>query len=625
MTSAPRVLLQTISITVTLIVVGCQSHSTSYNSIERIEDKEPVHTTQDADKLLVVDCLLPGQIRKLGTSVSYLTPRQPIKTSALDCEIRGGEYVSFDRADYRTALNVWLESAKQGDADSQVNVGEIFEKGLGTEPNYNLAAEWYRKAAMQGSTRGAINLGYLYEKGLGIEKDPIEALNWYRKASGLEGDDLQFASTIESKTEKRVAKLNDEITELRKKLQQTRITLKQKQTLLSKAERQTLEAEANNYQQKLNKLKAPTIELLDPPLSLTRGIPSVRLRSAIKERIIIGKVIAPAGLISLTVNNRVESVDDSGIFQVPVPIKNRATPVNVIAIDKLSQQAVLNFQLAPYAEVAIAPAPAIEPVKHSSAANTVAIDFGGYHALIIGNNRYSNYPQLQTAINDAKTVERVLKDQYGFKTTLLLDADRYSILSALSELRKHLTENDNLLIYYAGHGELDDSNERGHWLPIDAEPSNPANWISITDITDIINTMSAKHVMVVADSCYSGALTRSSLARLAPDLPDNLRMKWYKVMAATRSRTALTSGGLEPVLDTGSGNHSVFAKAFLTTLQNNNTILEAYTVFRHVSNKVVTDAAKLAIEQTPQYAPIRHSGHEAGEFLFVPKELQTQS
>jgi hypothetical protein len=533
--------------------------------------------------------------------------------------------VAYDRADYRTALNVWLETAREGDARPQVRVGEIFEKGLGTTPNYSLAAEWYRKAAVQGDTRGAINLGYLYEKGLGVEKDVIKALNWYRKASGLDGNDLQFTSTIEAKTAQRVSKLNNQISELRHKLQQTRKTLKEKQAMLSKQERRSLQAKADNYEQKLKKLKGPTIELLDPPLSLTRGIPSIKLRSAIKERIIVGKVIAPAGLASLTVNNRPEHVDSSGIFQVPVQIKNSATPVSVEAIDHLDQRAALNFQLLPYTKTTEIPTPSPVPATAPAISGPVDIDFGRFYALIIGNNRYTHYPRLETAVNDARMVDRILRKKYGFKTTLLLNADRYSILSALSDYRKQLGKNDNLLVYYAGHGALDNSNERGHWLPVDAEPNNPSNWISNTDITDIINTMNAKHVMVVADSCYSGALTRSSLARLAPDLPDKLRMKWYKVMAATRSRTALTSGGLGPVLDTGSGDHSVFAKAFLDALKKNDTIIEAYSIYRRVSNQVVTNAAKLHIEQTPQYAPIRHSGHEAGEFLFVPATPHNQS
>lgn len=60
--------------------------------------------------LFIVDCLLPGQVRQLGNS-TYLTPRRPIRTTAQDCRLRGGEYVAFDRADYKTALRVWLPAA----------------------------------------------------------------------------------------------------------------------------------------------------------------------------------------------------------------------------------------------------------------------------------------------------------------------------------------------------------------------------------------------------------------------------------------------------------------------------------------------------------------------------------
>ena len=642
------------------LLLSCQTLPD--NSATTDPQSSVTHSSHEANQLLIIDCLLPGQLRKLGTDMTYMTPRRPIRTSAKDCEIRGGEYVAYDRADYRTALKVWLESAKQGDTEAQVNVGEIFEKGLGTEPNYVIAAEWYRKAALNGNTRGAVNLGYLYEKGLGVVKNPVEALNWYRKASGLDTDELQYASTLEAQSQEKIGKISQQLeqskketTELRKKLRDNQHALRQKQSALAQYERdfsknppnntnqrvvelekrrqqiQELKTAASSFQKKLDTLEknslaeqGPVIELLDPPLALTRGIPSVHLRSGIKERIIVGKVIPPHEIASLKINGVAEHLDAFGIFQTPIPIKPAVTPVSVVAVDKNGQRAVINFQLIPSASVeSMTAAKLPDTQKSSPLTNASGIDFGHYYALIIGNNRYTNFPHLESAINDAKMVDNVLKEKYGFKTKLLLNADRYSILSALSELRVKLTDKDNLLIYYAGHGELDSDNERGHWLPVDAEFNNPANWISNTDITDIINTIAANHILVVADSCYSGALTRSSLARLAPDLPDNLRMKWYKVMAASKSRTALTSGGLEPVLDSGTGHHSIFAKAFLDALQNNRTILEAYGIFRDVSINVMKNAAKLGITQTPQYAPIKHSGHEAGEFLFVPKSLQS--
>src|SRR5688572_17676529 len=72
----------------------------------------PVHAVvRNAEDLLIVDCLLPGQIRKLGRQATYLSARRPVRTTQADCEIRGGEFVSYDRANYQTALKVWLEGA----------------------------------------------------------------------------------------------------------------------------------------------------------------------------------------------------------------------------------------------------------------------------------------------------------------------------------------------------------------------------------------------------------------------------------------------------------------------------------------------------------------------------------
>ncbi|MCI0409225.1 MAG: hypothetical protein L0191_11815, partial [Acidobacteria bacterium] len=95
-----------------------------------------------ADEFLIVDCLLPGQVRRLGTQLMFVTARRAVKTSTRDCEIRGGEYVAFDRSTYATSLKVWLPLAEQGDAAGQTYVGEIFEKGLGVPPDYAAAAQW---------------------------------------------------------------------------------------------------------------------------------------------------------------------------------------------------------------------------------------------------------------------------------------------------------------------------------------------------------------------------------------------------------------------------------------------------------------------------------------------------
>jgi hypothetical protein len=138
------------------------------------------------ESLIVVDCLLPGQVRQLGPSRTYITPRRPVKTSARDCAIRGGEYVSYDRADYKSALKVWMADAETGDAKAQTYVAEIYQRGLGIDPNYVEAAKWYQMASDQGYKPAQLSLGVLYEQGLGVEKNILLALNLYRSANGLE-------------------------------------------------------------------------------------------------------------------------------------------------------------------------------------------------------------------------------------------------------------------------------------------------------------------------------------------------------------------------------------------------------------------------------------------------------
>ena len=165
-----------------------------------------------------------------------------------------------------------------------------------------------------------------------------------------------------------------------------------------------------------------------------------------------------------------------------------------------------------------------------------AITFGNYHALVIGNDDYRLMPRLKTAVNDAREVARLLREQYGFKVTLLLNANRYETVSALDVLRERLTDEDNLLIFYAGHGELDRRNQRGHWLPVDAERNSQALWISNVTVTDILNTMTVKQLMVVADSCYAGTLTRSALGRYMDGKNKEEALKLMQTMARQLSR-----------------------------------------------------------------------------------------
>jgi hypothetical protein len=237
-------------------VVACTTADRGSGS-PSIVTKDP----RSADPFEVVDCLLPGQIRQLGARATYVTERRPIRTTAEDCAIRGGEYVALDRADYGTALKVWMSTAQGGDPDAQYYVGVLYEKGADGRPNHEQAAAWYRKAAERGVARASMNLGRLYEQGLGVMKDRDEAARWYAKASGglsevlaqAEGDGSSKQGTEAGKPLAKTTEFNrleQRIEDLNRELVEAQSRLAERSSLLEEEQKQ-LEQLTRRYEERL--------------------------------------------------------------------------------------------------------------------------------------------------------------------------------------------------------------------------------------------------------------------------------------------------------------------------------------------------------------------------------------
>ena len=250
----------------------------------------------------------------------------------------------------------------------------------------------------------------------------------------------------------------------------------------------------------------------------------------------------------------------------------------------------------------------LEGLKDKNIPKTASIpelDYGSYHALVIGNNKYRHLPDLKTAVADARRVSDILEELYGFEVSRLENANRTQILRLVSDLRKKISENDNLLIYYAGHGHLDEGAGEGYWLPVDADPEDPSNWLMTDQIVGQIRAMSAKHVLIVSDSCFSGVLTRG--IKIVKKTPSYIAR-----MTNSKARLALTSGGLEPVADSGGSGHSVFAAKFISLLEANQAVLDGTQLFSELRPEVMLNS-----DQTPEYGRIRKAGDGGGDFLFV--------
>ncbi|MEM1205646.1 MAG: caspase family protein [Acidobacteriota bacterium] len=505
-------------------------------------------SAKSADDLLVVDCLLPQKVRRLGRNNTYLAPRRPIRTTAVDCRIRGGEYTQPDQASFATSLEVWLPRAKGGDAEAQYFVGQIFERGLGTSPDHAAAAEWYRKAAEQGYSAAMVDLGYFYEKGLGVEADEVAALNWYRRAAGLAEDLVvleaqEYDALVEAREAldgkiSEVEALQGEIEELRRQL--------------SAAE------EAGDMEQKRQATLQSILTRLEADLaSRQREVNEGRGRIASLEK-------------------QLETVAEKG---------GGATAAGSASLGE--------------------------------------IPFGSYHALVIGNSEYRNLPKLAAAA-DARQVADLLEKKYGFTVRLMLDADRFQIMNALNQLREQLTEEDNLLIYYAGHGERDAEGQTAYWQPIDAAPDNPANWIPSGVVTEHLDLIAANHVFVVADSVYSGLRTRSSVARLPRGMTDEERYFHIKLLLEKRARLVLSSGGFAAArggaaADPSDSGGSTFVSAFLQVLRRNDGVLEASRLYTALNEQLFESNRN---SSNLEFATMKWARNDLADFFFVPSDLR---
>jgi hypothetical protein len=240
---------------------------------------------------------------------------------------------------------------------------------------------------------------------------------------------------------------------------------------------------------------------------------------------------------------------------------------------------------------------------------------GNFYALIIGISEYESFPKLETPINDAIEVEMMLKNSYGFDTCRLLDhnATRRNIIRKLNDYCRNLKYGDSLIIYYAGHGDLIEGD--AYWLPVDSEKDDDTNWIIVSKITALRKRIKASHVLIVADSCYSGAFRSGGQNNIkSTSIDDKYIAKLYEM----KSRILLASGGKEPVVDSGKNGHSVFANAFLNGLKIINK--PAFTVddlFINYIRETVAGNSK----QTPTNTFIENSGHSGGMFIFFKQEI----
>jgi hypothetical protein len=888
------------------------------------------------DEAAMVDCLMAGTMKRVG-GMTYLTPGRLMRTSAVECRVRGGEYDIANLASGEISLSRWQPVAEQGDAEAQYYVATIYRFGIGRPVDYGQAAKWYQQASAQGLNKATLELAFLYEKGWGVEQDRLKSLNLAREASGLD-DDLEYAENLRlAKEEARIQidaltaaleQRNQESTQMRVALEEARSALQSEknevtavrllaaqldadlfaaqnrvggvdtaavatlqrelaatqaqlagretdiaalsaaiesesallianlqsaqaeslqlrdQVVLQNQEDSSIRAELESartslqraeselgdlqarYQQDVSELVADRESLAisktdlsaeavksterfsqelttkteeldrrqvlitgleretdqlrlqvvdlqrasqknssetDDELELARAeimemrnrltetqaeltaaqnayesesaqrkIEAERLaelqQEGEKDSAAIESMESAMQMFDLELENRQARIDelegrteeystkinrlaqantervreqDSTIHGLRADLAgaeaevlrtteeltkaqsnyarekaellaNQATLREELALstvsaasevqtieqqvaareqrlrDKNQQIAQVETQLADQKQIVASlqkelvtrtaggpdsgsraePIPDVFLTVDEPILDEVrrTLPLGNYHALVIGNADYKYYDDLKTPAGDAETVAQLLQGRYGFKVNLMVNATRDSIAAALHDYGQFLGPTDNLLIYYAGHGQLiedDDRKAKGYWLGVDALPDVPDTWLPDHFIVEKVDRIAAKHVLIVADSCFSGVFAQAgSDMRLKGGVPGSARtesIEALKIYSQYRARLFLASGGDQPVLDSGGGTHSVFANHFIRALRTNNIPLTSEGLYAELYSGVVKDTQRLGFDQVPQYDKIANIGHTAGEFLFVPE------
>ncbi|MBX2880026.1 MAG: caspase family protein [Granulosicoccus sp.] len=565
------------------------------------------------------------------------------------CALRGGEYVAYDRADYRSALKIWLPLARRGDPIAQTYVGEIYENGMGTKESLKIAALWYEKASKQGFARAMINLGYLYEVGLGVKKDWTKALNLYREASGFTEGNLEFISSLDlEKREQakmkaihdqdRISMLQSQLKFSTEKLLQTernKPTIQTPSSIADTGEPEPVSntpdisiqsndtSDSDRRERKADSKPAhieqkTVVDIIDPPLKLHQN-ETYLLTPEGRKVDILGKVSPTSSIYAFRINGEDVPYTKSGLFRFKQ--NNFDTDaIKFLAIrddgDVVRHSYRLFQSTGTVTDISSPTVP--ESVRAPPLPSHEGLNLGNYYALIIGNENYQNIGEVRTARADANLLNKTLKEKYGFNTRLLINATQIQLLSALDELRSSLTDNDNLIIYYAGHGKID-SQGRGYWLPVDADEDDTNSWISNEEAGRLVDSLSAKHILIIADSCFTGTLTRSSIVRPLPTLNASLKKQWLSAVSRSKVRTVLSSGTISPVAASeDKPDNSLFSRYLVESLNENDNILEAYRLYVRTQKAISASTEIQELESSAFYSPIKHSGHEAGEFLFLP-------
>ncbi len=305
-----------------------------------------------------------------------------------------------------------------------------------------------------------------------------------------------------------------------------------------------------------------------------------------------GSVVDESGVRELKVNGTVTPVKENGNFVINLPLSVGDNFVNIEVTDINDNIALKKFTIA-------------RKNLQGEEYNPVAAK---NFLLVIGINNYQNWPKLNNAVKDASDVASTLISKYNFDFENIISlkdeqATRSNIYNSMRSLIEKITQHDNLVIYYSGHGYFDALLNEGYWVPVDAKIKSEGDYVSNSEILKIINNINSQHTFLVADACFSGSLFGETTRGYSENV-EKFKSRW-----------GLASGRLEVVSDGKVGENSPFARSFISYLRDSQKDkFPVSELIQFVKMKVAEVS-----NQTPLGNPLKNVGDEGGEFVFYRK------
>jgi hypothetical protein len=350
--------------------------------------------------------------------------------------------------------------------------------------------------------------------------------------------------------------------------------------------------------------RPPSITLTEPTTEA-----DARLTHAGRKVMVRGRVEDESGVYEVLVKDAEAAVDDSGQFWREVKLGYGENLINVRASDVHENWQEQSFVV--IRQGGDSPPEGDEGRGIDSAedqSEDQPASEGTYYALMVGVQEYQNpdINDLNYPVSDAIRLRDVLVEEYGFaeaNVTTLENPTEDELLSAFVQLRKKVTDKDNVVIFYAGHGLWNEQIEQGYWLPSDSDDDTPSRWVSNSDIRDFIKSIPSRHTLLITDACFGGGIFKGRGIEEAD--------RAIQVLHSTPSRKAITSGVLTEVPD-----RSVFLDYLVDRLKNHpQSWLTARQLFAELQEPVINNSPI-----TPQYGVIFGADDEGGEFVFFKQQ-----